>query len=142
MWTDYMYFVESIDAFNIKIHPSWFFRIHIHSSKRLGRVWFQTVQTCLERASVPGVRFPTPGDRMSCLWQASACEGSIRMMRSVARHHCVHLHYPSLSLSLSLLPAYRCCTGTYSYWQGSVHIVWTTTTVTTAAAEYNKLALV
>jgi len=36
MWTDYMYFVESIDAFNIKIHPSCFFRIHIHSSKRLG----------------------------------------------------------------------------------------------------------
>ena len=32
-----------------------------------GSVWFQTGQTCLERASVPGVRFPTPGDRMSYL---------------------------------------------------------------------------
>ena len=37
----------------------------------VGLVWFQTGQTCLERASVPDVRFPTPGDRMSCL--ASIC---------------------------------------------------------------------
>jgi hypothetical protein len=50
--------------------------IHIIRA-RVGRVWFQTGQTCLERASVSGVRFPTPGDKMSCR-QASACEGSIQ----------------------------------------------------------------